>query len=499
MLLYVKETKKKLMIEYLTSKLLQDEKGDTMLKKGLMSLAASALLATSAMAVNIAQDGTGDYLVAPMYTYGNGYKTYLKLMNTDNNHAYLIRAVVRSKVDSHELIDFTIMMSPGDVWEAKIADGKITSNDDSNWEGTLDAAIGEDTGYVEFFVLAELDNTNPAVAAAIKSSNYTNAYKQSTIDVAKIDKADLKALFTQALGGENVANITGAADLTYVLSPKDINDDAIGGFVRIESTTNGTLSTSLPLFAFENAREGSSNVDGNGFIPGDTTNVAAYVGAKEKEIRDLIRYNYVSMPYSLENSDARATFTFILDGNDVDEGNTGAVQDRYYKQVIRNMSEKYPEETISCLEGAELISYVTSHYDDAANPNISPYNPPSCELSGGYKVKFNNEVDGVNVSHALAFEANKKYTRTITYQAKDGTMKTVSEQVRWNDVDPADYTAGMFQIHNIQNSYDLEDGIQYDDGQTVDGTLKAAYIPTYFDIKIVDGKPFMNWNYALKN
>jgi hypothetical protein len=470
-----------------------------MLKKSLLSFVASAMIASSAMAVNVAQDGTGDYLVAPMFTYGNGYKTHLKLMNTDNQHAYLIRGVVRSKVDSHELMDFTVMMSPGDVWEATIENGKITSTDDSNWEGNLNAIVNEETGYVEFFVLAQLDNNNSAVANKLVASNYTGAYQSSTVDIAKIEKDDLKQLFVEALGGENIASVTGAADLTYVVSPKDINDDAIGGFVRIESVTNGTLSTSLPLFAFENAREGSSNIDGSGFIPGDVTNVGAYIGAQEKNIRDLLRHNYVSIPYSLDNSDARATFTFILDHNTLDEGDTGAVQDRYYKQVIRNMSEKYPQETINCLTGSALIEYVTSTFNDAANPNISPYNPPSCELAGGYRIKFKNEVDGINVSAALTFEANKKYQRIITYQTQDGSMRTVTESLKWNDVDPADYMAGMYQVHDIQNSYDLEDGTPYDDGQTVDGTGKAAYIPTYFDIKIVDGKPFLNWNYALTN
>ena len=203
------------------------------------------------------------------------------------------------------------MMSPGDVWEATIKDGKIYSADDSNW-GELNATVEEGTGYVEFFVLAQLNNEHPAVKEALQCSNYSDAYKKTTVDVCKIEKDTLKTLFVDALGGENIASQTAAPDLTYVVEPRDINDDAIGGFVRIESVTNGTFSTSIPLFAFENAREGSSNINGNGFIPGDVTKTEEYVN--ETDIRNLLRYDYVSIPYNLENGgDTRVTFTFILD------------------------------------------------------------------------------------------------------------------------------------------------------------------------------------------
>ncbi len=474
------------------------------MKKKMLSLVASTMLVSSAMAAaNIATDGTGDYLVAPMYTFGNGYDTKLVLMNTDNEHAYLVRGVVRSGVDSREIQDFTIMLSPGDVWDATIADNRIVSNDDSNWNLPLDEPLKDvETGYVEFYVLAELNNDKPEVTAALHHSNYSNAYKMVTTDVGSIDKADLKSFFITALGGENAATRDPVAgDLTYVVTPAQINNDAIGGYVTISSTINGTLHTTLPLFAFEHTRETGSNLNAFGMAPGEPSNINAYVGEQGKtDILNLVRYNYVSIPYSLEESDAKLNFTFIQDYNKLDEGNTGKVQDRSFKQNFRNMSEKYPVETMSCLEGQELIDYVTATFEDAKNPNISIYNPPKCEIKAGYSLTLGNEVDAVVVSQALAFEANKKYTRVITYWTKDEAYKTVEETLSWNDVDPVDYATGMYQIHNIQNIYDLEDGLQFDDGQTRYGqTLQAGYIPTYFDIKILDGKSFLNWNYAITN
>ena len=382
------------------------------MEKKLVSFVASALLVSSAMAApNIATDGTGDYLVAPMYTFANGYETKLVLMNTDNEHSYLIRASVRRAKDSDEVLDFTIMLSPGDVWDATIANNRIVSTDDSNWNGTLDEELhNAETGYVDFYILAELNNNKPEVAAKLHHSNYSAAYKTTTTDVISIDKTDLKNLFVTALGGENAATRDpSVADLSYVLDPSQISSDAIGGYVTISSTSNDMLHTTIPLFAFEHTRETGGNLADPGFAPGEPTYPGRYLGAGGMVgVLNLIRYNYVSIPYNLVDGDAKVNFTFIQDYNAVDEGNTGKVQDRSFKQNFRNMSEKYPVETMSCLEGQALIDYVTSKFPDAKNPNISIYNPPSCTLKGGYTLTMANEVDGIVVSKALSFESNKK-------------------------------------------------------------------------------------------
>jgi len=482
-----------------------------MLRRSLSFIAAALLTSSSAMAVNIATDGTGDYLIAPLYTYNNGYQTHLTLMNTDNEHAYLVRGVIRRGKDTREVKDFTLMMSPGDVWTATIADGRIISDDDSNWdENGLDLPVEESEGYIEFFVLAELNNDDPRVANVLENSDYTYAYQSTTVNASKIDKKALKELFAQAIGGYNINQIIGNPDLSLVVPASEISSDAIGGYVRLESTTRDMLSTSIPLFAFENAREKGTSLVGTGFIPGEISNVSAYLGDNVKAIRDLLRHKYISVPYDRrDGGDTQVVLTFILDGNDIDEGNTGAVQDRTYKQLFRNLSEQYPKETLACISGS-LQDYIEEKFGDStdpdikpANPSISPYTNPTCTLRGGYTLKLSpnsngsEEVNFINVSTAQSFEASKEYSRVITYQTESGKIRTVVERLPWNDFNPDDYLQGMFQIHDVQNIYDTEDGIKFDDGQTVDGTLQAAYIPTFFDIKIVNGQPFINWNYAI--
>ncbi len=471
------------------------------MEKKLVSFVASALLVSSAMAApNIATDGTGDYLVAPMFSTIEGYETKLKLMNTDNEHAYLVRGVVRRYGDSAELVDFTIMLSPGDVWEGKIVDDKIISTDDSNWRSNLNELITKKCieqnlsdqeckrGYVEFYVLAELNNAKPEVAAAFKKSNYSAAYQTTTVNVTSIDKPQLKSLFVAALGAENAQEgIERTADTTYVVDPSQINNDAIGGYVTLSSVKSDTLYTTLPLFAFEHTRETGQSLQAQGFAPGEVSRPENYFGSLSAidDILNLIRYKYASIPFNLENGDAQMVFTFILDHYEGD-------QIRSFKQNFRNMTEKYPIQN-KCLKGQALIDYINEKYKDLQDPTISPYYPPKCEIKEtSYTFTMKNEVANLQISEQLKYETQKKYTRIITYTAKDNIRKKVPEPLQWNDVNLTDYTSGMYQVHNIQNK-PIYGQAQYG------GNLKAAYIPTYFEIRKIGGKEFLTWNYAIMN
>ena len=452
------------------------------MKKRMLSLAASTLLVSSAMAAaNIATDGTGDMLVAPMYTYAYDYNTKIVLMNTDNEHAYLVRVGLFDQNASKEVFDVALMMSPGDSWDALIKDGRIISNDDSNWAGPIDHVISyatdsnidPSTGYIVVNVLYELNNTNPLVANALHRSNYSSSYKMTTTDVASIDKSTLKFLFKQALNG----------DSTLVVDKSQINQDAIGGYVTISSVTNGTLHTTLPLFAFEHTREGATAItEGAGFKFGEPYHAENFVNPTE--VLNLIKYRYVSIPYQLENSDAKLNLTFILDHLHDDS--------RTYKQNFRNMSEKFPEETGQCLQGDDLVNYIESNKDkfpDAKDHSLSPYREPTCELQFHQPaLSLKNEVDGIIVSQALEREQMKTFDRIIKYWGVDNTYHTVVDTLPWNDVTPADYKSGMYQVHDIKNVIPDQRA-----GDT------PGYIPTYFDIQIIDGVPFLNWNYAIRN
>ena len=99
------------------------------LKKVLLSsVAAVTLTSVAAMAAanvstTIGQDGTGDYLVFPMYAADdNGnWSTNIKVVNTNTTHAVIGKVVFREWKGSVEKVDFPIFLSPGDVWEGTVA------------------------------------------------------------------------------------------------------------------------------------------------------------------------------------------------------------------------------------------------------------------------------------------------------------------------------------------------------------------------------------------
>ena len=112
------------------------------LKKLIVSTVAAATLVTGAIAgdraagINVAADKTGDYLLFPTY-YANslGWKTDLRVVNTDPDNSVIAKVVLREGENSNEKRDFIIYLSPGDVWSGVVSEenGKvqIVSTDDS--------------------------------------------------------------------------------------------------------------------------------------------------------------------------------------------------------------------------------------------------------------------------------------------------------------------------------------------------------------------------------
>jgi len=154
------------------------------LKKMIVSGAAAlALMGSAAYAVTqVAEDGTGDYLLAPVYYTTSNWQTDLKVVNTNTTNAVVAKVVIRDRKDSAEVIDFPIYLTPGDVWTGTLywgSDGRlhVKSSDDSMMvyvNGTLMNGANQTIdlyptdpnlvgkgkiGYVEVFGLAQWNAT----------------------------------------------------------------------------------------------------------------------------------------------------------------------------------------------------------------------------------------------------------------------------------------------------------------------------------------------------
>ena len=112
------------------------------MKKSLLALSAAATLAgglgfvSSAHAIIVQDDavasvpatvmgavqsgGVGHVLFTPYFSTVNGNVTLISLVNTDTTNGKAVKVRFRGAANSDDILDFTVLMSPGDVWTASI-------------------------------------------------------------------------------------------------------------------------------------------------------------------------------------------------------------------------------------------------------------------------------------------------------------------------------------------------------------------------------------------
>ena len=115
------------------------------MKRLLTSVAAASILASSAFAANtgnhvaVAPNGLGDALIFQEYFAMGQWETHLRVINTDTQRAVVARVAMYEAVDSQEVRDFYIYLSPGDVWTADVKSiagvPSLVSTDDSTYKG----------------------------------------------------------------------------------------------------------------------------------------------------------------------------------------------------------------------------------------------------------------------------------------------------------------------------------------------------------------------------
>ncbi|MEX0914677.1 MAG: hypothetical protein WDZ60_02185, partial [Wenzhouxiangellaceae bacterium] len=87
----------------------------------MAGLTGMAGMISVANAVNVNPDGLGQVLLYPYYTARGGNDTFISIVNTTTaGKAVKIRFI--EALNSREVLDFNIYMSPFDVWTAAITD-----------------------------------------------------------------------------------------------------------------------------------------------------------------------------------------------------------------------------------------------------------------------------------------------------------------------------------------------------------------------------------------
>lgn len=92
------------------------------MKKRVLSVAVLAAVGAGAVqATALNPRGLGEILLSPYYTVDGDNETLVSIVNTENSYKAL-KIRFREALNSREVLDFNIYMSPYDVWTAKVAD-----------------------------------------------------------------------------------------------------------------------------------------------------------------------------------------------------------------------------------------------------------------------------------------------------------------------------------------------------------------------------------------
>lgn len=82
--------------------------------------------ATTATAMALNADGIGHQLVVPYFSTQTGNVTLLNIANTDTTNGKVVKVRFRGAANSDDLFDFQLLLSPGDVWTASVAQDPTT-------------------------------------------------------------------------------------------------------------------------------------------------------------------------------------------------------------------------------------------------------------------------------------------------------------------------------------------------------------------------------------
>ena len=193
---------------------------------GTATPTATTLGATNANAFELSNGGVGHNLIVPYFTAQNGNMTVLHLTNTDVKNGKAVKVRFRGAANSDDILDFQVLLSPGDVWTGAVtagadgvaqlttADGTCTvptltkgvaqSFDTRRLQGSLsaaDKAAGTREGYVEIFNMADIPDLEvygaPAGKSALfKAIKHVGGVAPCTASV--IDTALLKTDYVEA-------------------------------------------------------------------------------------------------------------------------------------------------------------------------------------------------------------------------------------------------------------------------------------------------------------
>lgn len=235
-------------------------------------------------------DGLGHILLVPYYSVQNGNDTYLSITNNDMRNGKAVKVRFRGASNSDDVFDFTLLLSPGDVWTAAISRdattglAMLTSGDKTC---TLPNAISGQKfvtgrlatywtaeqkanetreGYIEILNMADIyPGAVPAPAVGDPTPTRVNA-------VAPAVNNPLFTAIKHAAGTPPGCAETASHMVALFTDPTDYNLTAGGAVAKGLDVPTGALSASWTIINVPAASAYSGNADAVearlGAIPG---------------------------------------------------------------------------------------------------------------------------------------------------------------------------------------------------------------------------------------
>lgn len=273
-------------------------------KATLAAAVVAAMGASSAQAVNFAEDGLGEVAIAPYYTVRGGNDTYINVTNT-SEETLIFKIRFRESFNSRDARDFNVVLSPYDVWTAAVTrnasdtGARLVTNDRSC---TVPASI-RDNG-IDFTNLLFTDG-GPASLDRTKEGYFEIINMGQDTELTGTDNDSVIAINAKHVNGEPVncaaveAEFSTAAKIAATKAAFDEPENVLKVNTSIINVSDGTgfASDAVMLANFFNPAgiDASSPTD-NVWAPSDTNPSLADVTPK---ITDL-HSNTVGTALSLD-------------------------------------------------------------------------------------------------------------------------------------------------------------------------------------------------------
>jgi hypothetical protein len=225
-----------------------------MMKKTLVAAAVASCFTTmAAHAVHVSQDGTGQVLLYPYYNVNGGNQTFVNVTNTTNT-TKAVKVRFREGVGSEDVFDFTLYLSPYDVWVARInqENGDVMLTVPADTSCTVPQSLSGNS-----FLTNRIDSTyDPDGDGTQTAAELTARLSEGHIEViemATLGAGDITTNVVHVSGTPTDCSVpstftgnAGAGGVPAILD--DATTATYGGVTQVFNTPTGGLYGSAAIF-----------------------------------------------------------------------------------------------------------------------------------------------------------------------------------------------------------------------------------------------------------